>query len=172
MTALRHTVGVTPIPETAGRIGEVLDVGGALMRLREWDRADDRACIATRWVKSACAEHDIDPALQGALVDRLLDSPRSRVVVVCSEAVPSTVLAWACAMADPKAVPHAKLHRPVLHYAHVVPEARGYGVGRAVVRTTLGSYPDTIDCTHRWPFDAVRFSWNAFRAGALLAIGG
>ena len=158
-------------PHLQARVeGDEIEVGGARLRLRPTEQGD-RACIATRWVRSAMAEQDVEGALWGALVDRLLDSPRTRVAVVCSEASASTILAWACAMSAP-ATSSKWTARPVLHFAHVDPKLRGFGVGRAVIRRALGVYPDAIDVTHPWPFEGPRYRHDWLRAGALLALGG
>lgn len=145
------------IPADVGNVGDVFEIFGVPLRIRE-SEPTDRAYIATRWITSADLE---DKRLHGLAVDRLLDSPRSRIVVVCSERVPSTIFAWAVALRDPCAI----------HYAYVDAKMRGFGVGRAVIRA-VGYNGATIACTHPWPFESERYLYDATRAGCLLALGG
>ena len=146
-------------------IGDAIDLGGVRLRLRLMEPLD-RAYVATRWVTSFERPRDATREdvrdMQGRLVDALLDSRKSRTIIVCSEDVPTTIHAWACAYLD----------QGVLHYAFVDPKLRGHKLARAAITAALDGYPDSIETTHPWPLvETTRFHWHWYRASALLAMG-
>src|SRR6185369_12005023 len=83
--------------------------------------------------------------LYWAIVDRVLDAPGTRVMVVASDDAARTLHGWAAATRD------------VLQYAYVPPELRREGLARTCITAALGGYPEHIGITHAWPFASQRF---------------
>lgn len=126
-----------------------------MVRAFDPDRPGERSFIISTWVRSyghvrANISRSQYAALHGRLVEKLLSAARARVVVACSENAPDALHGWACGAA------------PSLHYVYVPPELRRSGLARALVYAALGTYADTIDVTHRWPFSSKRFHFNPY----------
>lgn len=126
---------------------------GVAVRAFDPARRGERGWILSTWVRSYGAERAGMPRArygkyQGRLVERILSAACSRAVVLCSESNPDALHAWACA--SDKA----------LHYVYVPPELRGSGLARVAIEAALGTYADSIDVTHRWPFPSQRFSFD------------
>lgn len=100
----------------------------------------DRPFVACTWARGS--RYGLRTREAFRFVNRLLDSETTRVVVLATD---STVHAWAAGCED------------ALHYAYVPPELRRCGLARRAITELLGSYPDRIDVTHRWPFASPRF---------------
>lgn len=112
-------------------------------------RPEDRRFVVPTWVRSLASFRREQP--KGKLwrtVDRILDDPGTRVMVLASDEAARTLHAWAAATGD------------VLQYAYVPPELRRAGLARQCIRAVLGGYPDTIGITHAWPFESARFRWQ------------
>lgn len=113
----------------------------------------DRSFVASRWVRSySAARADVSKATYeqrwNDLVDLLL--PRCRVTIACSANEPSALWGFAVTEGD------------VVHYVYVMREFWRAGVARALITEALGSYPESVRCTHRWPFRGERFRFDWF----------
>lgn len=108
-------------------------------------RPEDRRFVIPTWVQSFAeyAPWSKRTTLQKhwAVVERLLLSPSTRVVVLCTDSAQRTLHGWAAADVDAWA----------LHYAYIPPELRGGGLARTAITSVLGTYADRIDVTHPWP---------------------
>jgi GNAT superfamily N-acetyltransferase len=120
--------------------------------------AGDRPFVAATWGKSYApiarkmgmlssvfyAEHP-------RVVDATLE--RADVVVLCSQRVPSTIFGWACG--EPG----------LLHWAYVVPELRGRGVGRRLIVAVTGvaSTEAPLVISHRPARLSQRLVFNPYR---------
>lgn len=102
--------------------------------------ASDRRFVVPTWAQGA-RWRGLSKDERFARVDRTL-AAGCRVVVLANG---PTVHAWA-AGADGK-----------LFYAYVPPELRGEGLGRRVITSLLGAYPDVVHITHPWPRASERF---------------
>lgn len=116
----------------------------------------ERGWICSTWVRSYGADRAGVSATtygpeQGRLVDRLLSTPRVRLVVACSTDSQTALHAWACGEAGGP-----------LHYAYCAPELRRHGLARQAIAGVLGTYPQHIEVTHRMPFESARFRWNFY----------
>lgn len=115
--------------------------------------ASDRRFVVPTWVQAVshgpqqCRR--LLRATYGLAVDRILDAPDTRGAVVCSEAKPDVIHAYAVASTD-----------GVLHFAYVPPELRGQGLARQVISAVLGGYPERITVSHPWPWQSPRFAWD------------
>lgn len=103
--------------------------------------ARDRRFVVPTWVHGSA--YDIPIARRWRLVDRLLDSGRTRVIVLATNDI--TVHAWAAASDG------------VLHFAYVPPELRRKGMASKAIALALGEYPFDIRTSHLWPYDTERF---------------
>lgn len=113
-------------------------------------RPADRRFVVPTWVRSRAAADDRQPrGHDWREVDRILDAPGTRVVVLASGQGDSALHGWACATGD------------VLHYAYVPPELRRAGLARQCITAVLGGYPGHIAITHAWPFESARFRRQA-----------
>ena len=132
-------------------MNDVVVVAGIRIPLRRWEPTD-RAFIAVTWGLGDRAAGGAPEAVHREwhpkVVDRLLDT--NGAVVACSERVPSTIYGWACGS------------ERVLHYAHVVPELRGHGLGRALIAAATGGH-DRIEVTHRWVRPPSWVTFNPYR---------
>ena len=113
-------------------------------------RPEDRRFVVPTWVRSLAASRRGEQRrrtlrVYWGVVDRVLDAPGTRVVVMASDGAARTLHAWACATGD------------VLHYAYVPPELRHEGLARQAITAVLGSYPEHVATSHAWPFESARF---------------
>lgn len=113
-------------------------------------RPEDRRFIVPTWVRSLAdarrneQRHDT-LRRYWAIVDRVLDAPDTRVVVLASDEASRTLHGWAAATGT------------ALQYAYVPPELRRNGLARRCITALLGGYPERIAITHAWPFGGSRF---------------
>lgn len=119
-------------------------------------RPEDRRFVVPTWVRSLAhtrrgEERTATLRRYWDIVDRILDAPATRVMVLASDEAARTLHAWAAATGD------------VLHYAYVPPELRAQGFARQVITSALGSYPAHITTSHDWPFASTRFERRPHR---------
>jgi hypothetical protein len=100
----------------------------------------DRGFVVSTWVKSSGKRN------HWRVVDRILDGG-ARVVVL---ATGGALHGWACT------------EGPVLHYAYVPPELRRIGLARRAIAEALGSYPDVVPVSHKWPRKSTRFRFDPY----------
>lgn len=114
-------------------------------------RSGDRRYVVNTWVRSYRNREpkiraDIYSRCHTQMVEYLLD--QGRLIVACSPTLDTTIHGWCAAPASDK---------PIIHYAYVPPELAGMGLARGMIRRLLGSYPDTIETSHFWPYASRRF---------------
>ena len=109
--------------------------------IRAW-RPEDRRFVVPTWARSW---HRSPKRRDYESIDRILNEPSTRVLVLASDAASRTIHAWVAGTTD------------ALHYVYVPMELRGNGVARDLITKLLGGYPDAIHITRAWPFESTRF---------------
>ncbi len=122
--------------------------------------ADDRALVLATWMRSYAGRHkDVRPDIyhrdHPALIKALLDS--GRLDIACSPGSQNTIHGWCASPAILSPI-------PAIHYVYVPHYMRGLGLARALISRALGSYPKTIETSHRWPHASMRFVFSPYHA--------
>jgi GNAT superfamily N-acetyltransferase len=85
-------------------------------------RSTDQSYVANSWASSLGGEFD---RAKNAVIDRLLDDPRTRVIVACEETDTDRILGWVAYARIPGA--------RVVEFVLVRKQRRGEGIARAML---------------------------------------
>lgn len=139
-----------------------VEVAGEEMLVRTSTGQSDNRLVFSTWVRAAeqlrNVRREVFYTEYPPWIHRMIMRPAG-LLLLCSPRDESTILGWACGDGPNR-----------LHFAYVPHHLRGEGLGRAIIRETLGGYPERIWVTGsplaKGHANHKRFMFNPFQRPA------